>query len=205
MSSPRPATSAIDAHQADVGTRIVRGAERLFRRMGYVKTSVADIAREAGISTAYVYRFYPSKMAICQAVCTGLMVRLTEVLWHEVRSTLDPEIKVRRIFVRLMEEAVRAQAEEERLTEMVQASMAENWESVDEFRATLLAVSRAVIEEGVMEGAFRVMDLDIAAHGMASTLLLCSHPVLVQEALLEDPVVRAKAIAQLVVGGLCTR
>lgn len=205
MPASRPAPTASDTQSSDVSTRIVRSAERLFRRMGYAKTAVADIAREAGISTAYVYRFYPSKMAICQAVCTGLMARLTDVLWHDVRSTLDPETKVRRIYVRLMEEAVRAQAEEERLTEMVQASMAENWESVDAFRATLLAVSHAVIEEGVGDGTFQVADVDAAAHAMAATLLLCSHPVMVQEAVLGDPAARAKAIAQLVVGGLTAK
>ena len=205
MRSPRSAKPEGDTPPADVRTRIVRGAERLFRRLGYTKTSVADVAKEAGISTAYVYRFFPSKMAICQAVCTVLMERLTDVLWHDVRSTLEPEAKVRRIYVRLMEEAVRQQADEERLTEMVAASMAENWDSVDAFRATLFDVSRAVIEEGAREGAFAVAHVERAATGMAATLLLCSHPVLVQEAVLDDPKARAEAIASLVVIGLCAR
>ncbi len=189
----------------DVADRIVRGAERLFRRIGFAKTTVADIAREAGISTAYVYRFYPSKLSICQAVCSGLMQRLTDVLWQEVGSTLEPDRKVRRIYVRLMEEAIRLQAEGERLTEMVAASMAENWDSVDAFRATLLAVAENVIRQGVDEGMFDVPEIDSAARGMAATLLLCSHPVLVQEALSEDPIERAQSIAALVVGGLLVR
>ena len=44
--------------------RIARTAEELFRRMGFAKTAVADIASELGMSPANVYRFFPSKTAI---------------------------------------------------------------------------------------------------------------------------------------------
>ncbi|WP_432416825.1 TetR/AcrR family transcriptional regulator [Rhizobium leguminosarum] len=38
-------------------TRILEVAERYFRRIGYHKTSVADIAAELGMSRANIYRF----------------------------------------------------------------------------------------------------------------------------------------------------
>ena len=48
---------------------IVTTAERLFRSLGYQKTAVADIARELGMSPANIYRFFPSKAAINEAIC----------------------------------------------------------------------------------------------------------------------------------------
>ena len=53
--------------------RIEETAERLFRVMGYQKTAVADIARELGMSPANVYRFFPSKSAINEAIAERLL------------------------------------------------------------------------------------------------------------------------------------
>ncbi|MGO6907884.1 helix-turn-helix domain-containing protein, partial [Rhizobium ruizarguesonis] len=39
-------------------TRILDAAERLFRHYGYSKTTVADIARDLGMSPANIYRFF---------------------------------------------------------------------------------------------------------------------------------------------------
>ena len=43
---------------------IVATAERLFRALGYQKTTVADIARDLHMSSANIYRFFPSKAAV---------------------------------------------------------------------------------------------------------------------------------------------
>src|SRR5262249_16858695 len=53
----------------DTKARIVEVADALFRRIGYGKTTVADIAAELDMSPANVYRFFPSKDAIVQAIC----------------------------------------------------------------------------------------------------------------------------------------
>ena len=49
--------------------RILEVAEEHYRRIGYHKTSVADIASELGMSPANVYRFFPSKGAINESIC----------------------------------------------------------------------------------------------------------------------------------------
>src|SRR4051794_12252262 len=49
-----------DPRKVDTAKRILDEAERLFRHYGYSKTTVADIARELGMSPANIYRFYAS-------------------------------------------------------------------------------------------------------------------------------------------------
>ena len=44
--------------------KIIATAEKLFREIGYQKTTVADIARALGMSPANVYRFFDSKKAL---------------------------------------------------------------------------------------------------------------------------------------------
>ena len=53
----------------DTRERIMETAEMLFRRMGFAKTAVADIAAELRMSPANIYRFFDSKTAIVQAIC----------------------------------------------------------------------------------------------------------------------------------------
>src|SRR5205814_3785933 len=59
--------------ETDTRERILVVAERLFRQIGYQKTTVADIAKELRMSPANVYRFFDSKKAIHEAVASGLM------------------------------------------------------------------------------------------------------------------------------------
>ena len=59
--------------EADTQERILVVAERLFREIGYQKTTVADIAKLLRMSPANVYRFFPSKDAIRQGVAFRLM------------------------------------------------------------------------------------------------------------------------------------
>ena len=59
--------------ETDTRERILVVAERLFRQIGYQKTTVADIAKELRMSPANVYRFFDSKKAIHEGVARDLM------------------------------------------------------------------------------------------------------------------------------------
>jgi len=59
--------------ESDTRERILVVAERLFRQIGYQKTTVADIAKELRMSPANVYRFFESKKAIHEGVARALM------------------------------------------------------------------------------------------------------------------------------------
>ena len=59
--------------ESDTRERILVVAERLFREIGYQKTTVADIAKVLRMSPANVYRFFDSKKAIHEGVARGLM------------------------------------------------------------------------------------------------------------------------------------
>ena len=52
---------------------ILATAERLFREIGYLKTTVGDIAKTLKMSPANVYRFFDSKKAIHEGVARRLM------------------------------------------------------------------------------------------------------------------------------------
>ena len=66
-------TDVIDHPETDVRERILVTAERLFREIGYQKTTVADIAKALRMNPANVYGFFDSKKSINAGVARRLM------------------------------------------------------------------------------------------------------------------------------------
>src|SRR5215831_18987269 len=64
--------------ETDVRERILVTAERLFREIGYQKTTVADIAKVLQMSPANIYRFFDSKKSINAGVACRLMGEVEE-------------------------------------------------------------------------------------------------------------------------------
>ncbi len=56
------AENTLDVTRQENITRILDAAERLFRHYGYSKTTVADVARDLGMSPANIYRFFASRL-----------------------------------------------------------------------------------------------------------------------------------------------
>ena len=69
--------------EPDTRERILVMAERLFRELGYQKTTVGDIAKELHMSPANVYRFFESKKRYTLAglMRSALAMSPTVVFW----------------------------------------------------------------------------------------------------------------------------
>ena len=83
----------------DTRARIVETADALFRRLGYAKTTVADIAAELGMSPANVYRFFSSKNAIVEAICQRCLGELDSKAWAVARSRGSAADRITRLFL----------------------------------------------------------------------------------------------------------
>ena len=114
--------------ETDTRERILVVAERLFRQIGYQKTTVADIAKELRMSPANVYRFFDSKKAIHEGVARGLMGEV------ETRRSGSPRSPGRRrpACASCMKTIHRMNSEryvgDSKLHEMVAIAMEEDWD-----------------------------------------------------------------------------
>ena len=86
----------------DTRARIMETAEALFRRLGFAKTAVADIAGELGMSPANVYRFFPSKNAIVEAICQRCLAEVEDKAWAIARGRGTPTQRLERLFLSLI-------------------------------------------------------------------------------------------------------
>src|SRR5438105_8913637 len=79
-----------------VRDQIVEAAHEHFAHYGYAKTTVADLAREIGFSKAYIYRFFESKQAIGEAICSDCLDGLFNRVQHAVDEGVNATDKLRR-------------------------------------------------------------------------------------------------------------
>ena len=81
-----PADPADRPGPEEMRARILEVAWDLFRQLG-ARTTIADIAEKLGMSSANVYRFYPSKQAVCEAIASNQLGALTDKAPRDRRAT----------------------------------------------------------------------------------------------------------------------
>src|SRR5262245_14330664 len=86
----------------DTRARIMDTAEALFRRVGYAKTAVGDIAAELGMSSAYIYRFFPSKSGIVEAFCRRCLSTVEDQAWSVARSKQPAAQRLERLVLGIL-------------------------------------------------------------------------------------------------------
>jgi AcrR family transcriptional regulator len=161
-------------------SRIEEVAERLFRSMGYQKTAVADIARELGMSPANVYRFYPSKSAINEAIAQRTLGAMLAEIETLARGPGTATQRLRRMFSRMFEVKIEVFFQERRLHDMVIAAMDEHWGVIERHIAGIHAAIAKVLTEGMAAGEYAERDPVKEAHTILHTMWLWNHPALIE-------------------------
>lgn len=161
--------------------RIEDAAERLFRTMGYQKTAVADIARELGMSPANVYRFFPSKSAINEAIAARMLEGVQAELWAIARGPGAPAERLAQLLRTLHRRHMALFFAERRLHDMVTAAMAEHWGVVAQFIHSITTAIRHVLMDGMADGSFAKLDPEATAKTISQANLAFMHPVMIAE------------------------
>ena len=158
--------------------RIEDTAERLFCTIGYQKTAVADIARELGMSPANVYRFFPSKAAINEAIAQRMLRGMLAELEAIASGPGTATDRLRRFFSALFELKVQFFFDERRLHDMVTAAIEESWGVVEVYIAGVRAAATRIIADGMASGEFAKGDAAKLADTASHTMVAWNHPTL---------------------------
>lgn len=84
--------------------RLLDAAEDCFERSGIAKTTVEDIAKQASVSRATVYRYFAGR----DAVVSGVILRATERYLAKVRRRVDAQPDLAGAILEFVEVTVRA-------------------------------------------------------------------------------------------------
>src|SRR3954470_20255994 len=116
--------------------QIIAAADEHFRRYGYNKTTVADLAKAIGVSGAYVYRFFESKQAIGEAVCSMTLGRIDALLMEVATNAQETATnRLRALYRCLAEKGIELFFKERKLHDLVLAAVEGRWSSVMQHKA----------------------------------------------------------------------
>jgi AcrR family transcriptional regulator len=149
---PAPATDA----------RLLAIAAEHLRRLGPRRVTVVGIAQAAGMTHANVYRYFPSKTALIDAVAAQWLRRL-ELGLAEIADAPDPaDDKLERLLVAIAQGNRGLLARDRHLFEVYAAAAETSRGFVRKHRARVRVLGERVIDEGIATGAFEPRNRDRA-------------------------------------------
>jgi AcrR family transcriptional regulator len=190
-------TAQIRTKPDDTRARIMDTAEALFRRLGYAKTAVADIAAELKMSPANVYRFFPSKNAIIEAICQRCLGDLEDTAWAVARSRGSAAERLERLVLEILAYHRENHLTEQRVNDMVLAAIELSWGAIRAHKEHMRMVFEAVLREGIERGEFERVDPRETSRLMMISLVNFCHPVLVAQYLQDQGDLEADARATI--------
>jgi AcrR family transcriptional regulator len=167
--------------EPDTRERILVVAERLFRQIGYQKTTVADIAKELRMSPANVYRFFDSKKSIHAGVARTLMGGV-EVVAAAIAARPGPAaVRLRELLATIHRMNCERYIGDSKLHEMVEVAMEENWDVCEAHMLLITEIIGRVIAQGMASGEFRAADLQLTAMCACTAMMRFFHPQMIAQ------------------------
>jgi len=179
----------------DTRARIMDTAEALFRRLGFAKTAVADIASELKMSPANVYRFFSSKNAIIEAICQRCLAELEDRAWAVARSRGLAAERIERLVLEILSYHTENLLTEQRVNDMVLAAIELSWGAIRAHKEHMRMVFESILREGVEAGEFEPINSRETSRLLMISLVHFCHPVLVAQYLQDQEDLEADARA----------
>jgi AcrR family transcriptional regulator len=167
--------------ETDTRERILVVAERLFRQIGYQKTTVADIAKELRMSPANVYRFFDSKKAIHEGVARDLMGEVEVAAQTIASQSGSAAARLRELMKTVNRMNTERYVGDSKMHEMVAIAMEEDWEVCTAHMMLITQTMGSVIAQGMASGEFEVDDLEQAALCCCTGMIRFFHPQMIAQ------------------------
>jgi AcrR family transcriptional regulator len=174
-------TMVADHAEVDTRERILVVAERLFREIGYQKTTVADIAKVLRMSPANVYRFFDSKKAIHEGVARSLMGEVEDAAQAIASGPGPAAVRLRELMKTINRMNSERYVGNSKLHEMVEIAMQESWQVCVAHMELITGTIAGTIAEGVASGEFEVPDVPLAAMCSCTAMMRFFHPQMIAQ------------------------
>ena len=174
-------TMVLEHTEADTRARILVTAERLFREIGYQKTTVADIAKVLKMSPANVYRFFDSKKAINEGVARGLMGEVEDAAHAIVIRPGPAADRLRELLTTVHRMNSERYVGDSKLHEMVAIAMDESWQVCVAHMQIITESIVGIIAQGVASGEFEAPDVPLAAGCTCTAMIRFFHPQMIAQ------------------------
>ncbi|SCG70761.1 transcriptional regulator, TetR family [Micromonospora echinaurantiaca] len=185
--------------------RILDTAEEVLRRFGPAKATVLDVARALGVSHGSVYRHFPSKAALRDAVAERWLARVSTPLVAVATADDPAPARLRRWLAELSGTKRRIAREDPELFDNFQQLATQSRTVVARHLDELAGQLAIVVADGVAAGEFGVADPALAARALLQATARFHHPAHVADWAEPDLDDDFDAVVTLLLDGLRAR
>ena len=182
--------------------RILEVTEDVLRRFGLTKATVVDVARALDVSHGSVYRHFPSKASLRQAVAKRWLDRANAPLEKIAEGTGPAPARLERWLRTMLAIKHKKFGDDPEMFATYLALAQEACAAVKAHRERLIDQIAAILSDGVKQGAFQVADLKATARAVFEATVRYHHPAHSEE--WNDPALPARidALLALLLRGL---
>jgi AcrR family transcriptional regulator len=168
----------------EIRDQIVTAAKEHFSRYGYEKTTVSDLAKTIGFSKAYIYKFFESKQAIGEMICSNCVREIEDEVNAAINEAAHPPEKLRVLFKSIVEASLRLFSQDRNLYEIAVSAASEKWDVTKAYEIRINNVLQNIIKEGRQLGDFeRKTPLDEAVKAIYLVIRPYLNPLLLQHSI----------------------
>lgn len=196
----RPGRPTVDRRE-----EILEAAQRLYDSIGFEKTTIGDVARELGMSPANLYRSFPNRQAIDDAIARRKLSVIEDAAWAAARAGGEPAAVLQRLSRAVLQETRRLLFSDQRMHHLCAVAARERWPSVNAYLDGLRGALRHLIMEGQRSGAFRKADPEALADAVNAALTRIWNPYMIEVFADEDLEATSDRVCELLVNGLSVK
>jgi AcrR family transcriptional regulator len=162
---------------------IVETARLHLRRFGEDKMTIIGIARALGMSHANIYRYFPSKTAIVDAVLDRWLSRVENFIEETAQRPGAAAERIERVVIELHRRRRAKFQQEPELYESFRRVILSRSHAVAKRQEKIAGVFRKLILKGIEDGEFRPVDPAEAATVLEDATAFFLHPAVMPSAL----------------------
>ena len=177
MTSDKPETG-----NALTAERILDAARDQVRRFGEAKTNVVDIARALGTSHATIYRYFRSKADVFSAIAASTMRDEEELARTFVDAPGPASERLTGLVLALHRRKLERFGNDPELYELYRRVIDDRPDLVRNYADAMTRLLAAILRDGVLQGEYRIDDVDAASEVVRDAVTVYIYPALVASA-----------------------
>lgn len=194
------------AEKDAVRCQIIEAAKKRFSHFGYAKTTMAEVATDCSMSPGNLYRFFPGKLDIAEAIATEDYARhLDNLRKLAMAPSKDARSRLHDLFFEELRRTYHKLEQDPRAHEMALVIAHErptfaNWMLANERKVLV-----ELLEEGEKRGEFAIEDKELTAEMIQSATMKFRYPQLWSKLTLPKLERELEGVLKLIIFGLCPR
>lgn len=190
----------------DVQGQIIQAATERFRHYGYGKTTMAEIARDCGMSAGNLYRYFESKSDIGAVVCVAWFGELQLATRTAAeRAGLAPAERLEAFVLAMCRFTLESVRNTPHIQEMVDFLCEERLDLLEAHLIALRDIVADILADGTRRGVFAVADPRETACTFLDACVRFEYPPLMVYDDQEKVEIAARNVVGLIVQGLIPR